>query len=70
MNKPAARGGARPGAGRPPKADALKKLGIALTQEQIDWVESVGREASTSFSETVRKIIDHAMRAARRRGRR
>lgn len=51
-------GGARPGAGRPALADATIRFSVTLTQEQADWLASVG----PSRAEALRALIDAAMK--------
>ena len=45
-------------AGRPRVYDALLDLQISITPEQRDWLE----DQPTSISETIRRLIDRAMK--------
>jgi hypothetical protein len=61
--KPSGRGGARVGAGRPPKPaeELLAKTTFCLSHEQRAFLEAVGAEKALTVSEAVRCVIDTAM---------
>jgi len=55
-----ARGGKRPGAGRPATGQRFESISVALTPAQIAWLGGVAAEFGISISEVVRRAIDIA----------
>lgn len=58
-----ARGGKRPGAGRPPSGDALVgAVGLSLTEAQLAYVENLAEREHVGLATIVRRLVAYAIK--------
>jgi hypothetical protein len=57
------RGGARPGAGRPPKDEDERtvQVAVSLLPDQLEWIDAQAEAKGISRAEVVRALIASAM---------